>query len=60
MTRRHPLDLHLLREAITDRPHLVMVAALVMLRISETTSLTLLTLSRRYLMLQKAVSSRNT
>jgi hypothetical protein len=60
MTRRYPLDLHLLREAATDRPYLAIVAALVMLRISETTSLTLLTLSGRHPMLQKAASSRNT
>jgi hypothetical protein len=60
MTRQHPLDLHPLREAATDRSYLAMVAALVMLRISETTSLTLPTLSGRHPMVRKAAGSRNT
>jgi hypothetical protein len=60
MTRQHPLDLHPLREAATDRSYLAMVAALVMLRISETTSSTLPTLSERHPMVRKAAGNKNT
>ena len=54
------LDLHPLPEVATDRSHPATVAARVMLRINEITSLTSLTLSERHPTAQKVAGNRNT
>jgi hypothetical protein len=60
MTSQYPPDLHPLREVATARSHHAMVAAPVMLRISETTFWILLTPSGRLPMARKAAGNRNT
>jgi hypothetical protein len=60
MISQYPLDLHLLQEVATARFHLATVAALVMLRISETTFSTLPILSERHPMVRKAAGNKNT
>jgi len=60
MISQYPLDLHPLQEVATARFHLAMVAALVMLRISETTFSTLPILSERHPMVRKAGGNKNT